>query len=176
MPAQILIVDDYPGTEKLFNVHFTRYIAARRKEQKEFNELSLAKLDNYEFIFASTSEEALKIIESGRQIDLVLSEFHPPQVDPITLLKEIKNKELNIRVVVFSIAGDFPCIKAIVMQEGAFDCALKGKSFDETDTIIKQALSGLSRCKHEIIPLTVKDMMMLRGFMNFSKHEIPILS
>lgn len=86
MPAKILVVDDEKGFQRLV---------------KSFSlQISQTKGYKYDFIFASNGKEALEKIQSVPQIDLILVDIRMPEMDGLTLLKEINSRNLGIKTIV----------------------------------------------------------------------------
>ena len=70
MKAKILIVDDESDFEQLIRQKYRRQI----RDQE------------YEFIFASNGVEALELLESHRDTQVVFSDINMPIMDGLTLL------------------------------------------------------------------------------------------
>ena len=72
---------------------------------------------------AKNGEDALKIIE-GTQFDLILLDLIMPKIDGFGVLKALKNKGLNIPVIVLTNLGQEEDVKR-VKDLGAYDCFVK---------------------------------------------------
>ncbi len=89
---KIMIVDDEQDVESLFNQRFRRDL----------------KSNNLEFQFAFSAEDALNYISSLNPIDivLILSDINMPGKSGLDLLKEVKNKFPQLKVMMVTAYGD----------------------------------------------------------------------
>jgi YesN/AraC family two-component response regulator len=89
---KIMIVDDEQDVESLFNQRF-------RKDLKS---------NNLEFQFAFSAEDALNYISTLNPIDivLILSDINMPGKSGLDLLKEVKNKFPQLKVMMVTAYGD----------------------------------------------------------------------
>ncbi len=87
-----MIVDDEQDVESLFNQRFRRDL----------------KSNNLEFQFAFSAEDALNYISSLNPIDivLILSDINMPGKSGLDLLKEVKNKFPQLKVMMVTAYGD----------------------------------------------------------------------
>ncbi len=117
---RIMIVDDDPSL-------------------REFLEIFFAK-EGYKVCSAATGKEALKIIQE-QEISLVLSDIRMPEMDGVTLLKEIKAIEPQIPVILITA---FASLETAVdaMKEGAWDYLTKPFRLDEIREVVDQALKS----------------------------------
>ena len=74
MTARILVVDDEPDVEAL--------VLQKFRHQIRDNKLM--------FLFAQDGVEALKLLDSNRDIDLVISDINMPKMDGITLIRALR--------------------------------------------------------------------------------------
>jgi YesN/AraC family two-component response regulator len=89
---KIMIVDDEQDVESLFTQRF-------RKDLKS---------NNLEFHFAFSAEDALNYISTLNPIDivLILSDINMPGKSGLDLLKEVKNKFPQLKVMMVTAYGD----------------------------------------------------------------------
>ncbi len=133
VPFTILVVDDEPDFELLMRKKF------RRKLKN--NQLHL--------LFARNGIEALKILDTIKDIELILTDINMPQMDGLSFLRELKKRHYLSKAIVISAYGDMPNIRA-AMNEGAFDFITKPIDFDDLDTTIQKGLDELKLLKQGI--------------------------
>src|SRR4051794_144332 len=112
MTAKILIVDDEPDLELLIRQRF-------RHEIRE---------GTYHFAFARHGEEALAVLDSVGDIELVLTDINMPVMDGLTLLGQVRERRRPPATVVVSAYGDMVNIRA-AMNGGAVDFLTKPIDF-----------------------------------------------
>lgn len=120
MPKQkILIIDDEPGSIEAFRVILK---------------------DDYEVLYTTSAEEGLKII-ADEDIQLVLLDIIMPDMDGITVLHKIREKDSNLTVVMVTATRS---IKTAVeaMKLGAFDYVTKPFEVNEARLIVKKAMQS----------------------------------
>ena len=90
--VKIMIVDDEQDVESLFNQRF-------RKDLKS---------NNLEFQFAFSAEDAINYISNMNPVDivLILSDINMPGKSGLELLKEVKNKFPQLKVMMVTAYGD----------------------------------------------------------------------
>ncbi len=131
MPHRILIVDDEPDLELLIRQRFRKQVVR----------------NEYEFVAAFNGLEALDILQKDNEIELVLTDINMPQMDGLTLLKEMR--ELNspvLRAIVISAYGDMENIRT-AMNRGAFDFVTKPIDFEDLGITIRKTLLEISNLK-----------------------------
>ena len=95
---KILSVDDELDLELLLTQYF------RRKIRK----------GEYEFYFAHNGVEAMQMLLQHPDIDIVLSDINMPEMDGLTLLKKIKDRNNPaLKVVMVSAYGDMKNIRQV---------------------------------------------------------------
>ena len=124
--SKILIVDDEPDVELLMKQRFRRQIRA--------NQLEL--------FFAQSGIEALKVLESQPDIRMVISDINMPEMDGLTLLKNLGDKHPRIIPIIVSAYGDMGNIRA-AMNLGAFDFVTKPINFEDLNATIDKTLSHI---------------------------------
>ena len=109
---KILMVDDEPDLKPLVMSRMRRDIRAGR----------------YEFIFAEDGVEAVGILYSDKDIDIIITDINMPRMDGLTLLNEISKINPDTVTIVVSAYGDMPNIRT-AMNRGAFDFVTKPINF-----------------------------------------------
>lgn len=127
MAIKILSVDDEMDLELLFTQYF------RRKIRK----------GEYEFFFAHNGLEALQVLLSHQDIDIVLSDINMPEMDGLTLLAKINEMRNPARkCIMVSAYGDMGNIRQ-AMNNGAFDFATKPIDLDDLQRSIDNAVAQI---------------------------------
>lgn len=123
MALKILSVDDELDLELLLTQYF------RRKIRK----------GEYEFFFAHNGVEALQTLLAHPEIDIILSDINMPEMDGLTLLKKIKDRNNPaLKVIMVSAYGEMSNIRE-AMNNGAFDFATKPIDLDDLQRTIDKA-------------------------------------
>lgn len=107
MTPKVLVVDDEKGTRNLIH-HMLK--------------------DQYEVVQATDQETALKMLEEDNQITVVLLDILLPKINGIQILKQIKGKNPEIRVIMMSVVKEVDTVVQ-AMKLGAVDYITK--DFDE---------------------------------------------
>jgi adenylate cyclase len=126
MSARILIVDDEPDLEPLMMRQFRRELRAGQ----------------FEFAFASDGVEALLALEGDAHFDMVLCDINMPNMDGLTLLGHLREKDTLLKTVMVSAYGDMVNIRT-AMNRGAFDFVTKPIEFDDLKVTIGKTLSEI---------------------------------
>ncbi len=124
--AKILVVDDEPDLELLLRQKFRRQI---RK-----GTLTL--------VFAQNGVEALQKLGAHEDVDVVLSDINMPQMDGLTLLRQLNELNRDLRAVIVTAYGDMKNIRT-AMNRGAFDFITKPIDFKDLDATIAKTLAHL---------------------------------
>lgn len=119
--TKILVVDDEPDIELLIKQKFRREI--REKV--------------IEFMFAENGARALEVLESNQDIDILLSDINMPEMDGLTLLSKLNERNLLIKSIIVSAYGDLENIRT-AMNKGAFDFLTKPIDFEDLQTTIQK--------------------------------------
>lgn len=130
MTYKILVVDDEADLELLIRQRFRRQIRA-----KEF-----------EFSFAHNGVEALQKLNQDPEIDLVLTDINMPEMDGLTLLNKLNDRNSILKAVVVSAYGDMDNIR-VAMNRGAFDFLTKPIDFQDLDATIQKSLNEINNLK-----------------------------
>lgn len=92
----------------------------------------------YNVLSSESSIKGIKIVQE-KAIDLVLTDFKMPEKNGLEVLREVKQINPDISVIVITAYGDVETAVK-VMKEGAFDYLTKPIEFEELDIVIKKAL------------------------------------
>lgn len=155
-PIKILSVDDEAPMETLIRQYFRRKI--RNGE--------------YEFHFARNGVEALDVMNSTPDIEIVLLDINMPEMDGLTLLamlNEMHNPAL--RVIMVSAYGNMTNIRQ-AMNNGAFDFAIKPIDMDDLSRTIEKAIEQInyvheSQKEHSQLESLKKDLTMARDIQQY---------
>ncbi len=93
--TKIMVVDDEADLEILIKQRF-------RKKIRE---------NLYEFVFACNGRDALEKLEDHPDVDLILSDINMPEMDGLTLLTHISEKNSLLKSVIISAYGDMENIR-----------------------------------------------------------------
>lgn len=128
MSAQkILFVDDEPDVEVLMKQKFRRSLRQGK----------------FEFFFAQNGNLALDVLQQNSDIRMVISDINMPEMDGLTLLKEINEKYPDVIAIIVSAYGDMNNIRA-AMNLGAFDFVTKPINFDDLNITIDKTLDHIA--------------------------------
>ncbi len=127
MAIKILSVDDETPIELLMKQYFRRKIRA----------------GEYEFLFARNGVEALAVLNSHPDIEIILCDINMPEMDGLTLLAKV-NEMHNpaLRVIMVSAYGDMRNIRQ-AMNNGAFDFATKPIDMEDLSRTIEKAIEQI---------------------------------
>lgn len=129
-PAKILAVDDEPDFELLIKQRFRQRI---RKGDLAFR-------------FARHGEEALAALAEEPDIGLLLLDINMPVMDGLTLLSELRARDLPPRAVIVSAYGDMTNIR-IAMNRGAFDFVTKPVDLNDLEVTIDKTLQAIAHVR-----------------------------
>lgn len=130
MPNKILVVDDELDLETLL----------RQKFRKKIRQNQL------ELIFACNGIEALEKLEVYPDIDVVLTDIYMPEMDGLTLLTKLGERDPIIKVIIVSAYGDLDNIRA-AMNRGAFDFLTKPIDFQDLEITTNKTLQHVQQMK-----------------------------
>jgi sigma-B regulation protein RsbU (phosphoserine phosphatase) len=124
MPPKILVVDDEPDLEVLI----------RQRFRKQIRENVLA------FEFAQNGVLALQKLDEHEDVSLILSDINMPEMDGLTLLQRIAEKNNPmLKSVIVSAYGDMENIRT-AMNRGAFDFLTKPIDFADLELTVDKTL------------------------------------
>jgi len=130
MTSKILVVDDEPDLETLVSQKFRKQIKA----------------GEFGFLFARDGEEALNVLDSESDVDLVLSDINMPRMDGLTLLQRIGEINDDLKTVIVSAYGDMTNIRT-AMNLGAFDFVTKPIEFGDLETTIRKTITSVEKLR-----------------------------
>ncbi|PSN18950.1 diguanylate cyclase [filamentous cyanobacterium CCP5] len=130
MVAKIMVVDDEPDLELLVRQKFRRQI---RK-------------GHLEFVFAHNGLEALEMLKTETDVDVVLADINMPEMDGLTLLNRMREEHPLIKAVMVSAYGDMDNIRT-AMNQGAFDFVTKPINFDDLEITTLKTLDYVRQLK-----------------------------
>ena len=133
MANKILVVDDEPDLQLLIRQNFRSQIRSGQ----------------YEFSFALNGEEALEILKSDKQIELLLSDINMPVMDGLTLLKHVPDVNPTLKSVVVTAYGDTKNVRT-AMNRGAFDFINKPIDFDDLEITMTKTLKEVETLREAI--------------------------
>jgi adenylate cyclase len=128
--AKILAVDDEPDFELLIKQRFRRQI---RDEE-------------FEFRFAHHGEEALTALSAEPDIELMLLDINMPVMDGLTLLNELRERQLPVQAIIVSAYGDMTNLRA-AMNRGAFDFVTKPVDLSDLEITVRKALANIAKAR-----------------------------
>ncbi|MFP4342908.1 MAG: adenylate/guanylate cyclase domain-containing protein, partial [Cyclobacteriaceae bacterium] len=147
--TKILVVDDEEDLKVLIKQRFRQKI---RKSE-------------YEFVFAENGRHALEILLDQPDIDLVLSDINMPEMDGLTLLSKLKEKNSLLKSVIVSAYGDMSNIR-VAMNRGAFDFITKPIDFKDMEITIEKTISHITNLKKTL--QAIKENNILRMYVDES--------
>jgi adenylate cyclase len=128
--AKILAVDDEPDFELLIKQRFRRQI-----RDAEF-----------EFRFAHHGEEALATLLAEPDIELMLLDINMPVMDGLTLLTELRERQLEVQAIIVSAYGDMTNLRT-AMNRGAFDFVTKPVDLTDLEITVRKALANVAKLR-----------------------------
>jgi adenylate cyclase len=128
--AKILAVDDEPDFELLIKQRFRRQI-----RDAEF-----------EFRFAHHGEEALATLLAEPDIELMLLDINMPVMDGLTLLNELRERQLEVQAIIVSAYGDMTNLRT-AMNRGAFDFVTKPVDLSDLEITVRKALANVAKLR-----------------------------
>lgn len=129
----ILVVDDELSIEPLIRQRMRREI--RRKQ--------------YGFIFAHNGVEAINVLRKHNEIDMLLADINMPQMDGLTLLKQLPDINPHLKAVMISANKEMDNIRA-AMNLGAFDFVVKPIDWSDLQVTIKRTLQHLKNWREAL--------------------------
>jgi adenylate cyclase len=130
VPAKILAVDDEADFEVLIRQRFRRQIRARE----------------FEFRFAHHGEEALAVLAEEPDVELLLLDINMPVMDGLTLLAELRRRQLEQRAIIVSAYGDMANLRT-AMNRGAFDFVTKPVDLNDLEITIRKTLDDIAKAR-----------------------------
>jgi adenylate cyclase len=128
--VKILGVDDEADFEALIRQRFRRQIRD----------------GEYSFLFAHHGEEALAVMATEPDIQLMLLDINMPVMDGLTLLNELRERQSPVRAIIVSAYGDMTNLR-IAMNRGAFDFVTKPVDFNDLEVTIGKTLADIAKLR-----------------------------
>ncbi|MGD8285135.1 MAG: response regulator [Desulfobacterales bacterium] len=139
--ANVLLVDD--------EVEFVETFSERLK------------MRNLEISEAFSGEEALQVLETDKNIEVVILDVKMPGMDGIETLTEIKKKNPLVEVIMLS--GHTDVESAIDgMKQGAFDYLMKPCDMDQIIAKVTEAAAKKRQHEEKIIQARIKEITSRR--------------
>ncbi len=90
---------------------------------------------------ASNGIEALEVLDKNGKVDLVVSDVVMPEMDGPTLLKELRRRDANVKIIFVSGYAEVAFAKNLPSQE---QYGLPGQAFTlkQLVAVVKQTLAG----------------------------------
>ena len=123
-------MDDEPDFELLIKQRFRRQI---RDEE-------------FDFRFAHHGEEALTALSAEPDIELMLLDINMPVMDGLTLLSELRDRQLAVQAIIVSAYGDMTNLRT-AMNRGAFDFLTKPVDLSDLDITVRKALANIAKLR-----------------------------
>ena len=142
--TRILVVDDEPDLESLIRQRFRKSI--RNSE--------------YDFLFAENGVQALDRLENHSDIDLVLTDINMPEMDGLTLLSRLNEKNYFLETVIVSAYGDMDNIRT-AMNLGAFDFLTKPIDFRDLEVTMTKTIKHVLRLREGAETLRENDTLKI---------------
>ena len=152
MITKILVVDDEVGIQLLMQQRFRRIILS----------------GEYTFCFATSGQEALRIIRNEPDIDVLLLDINMPDMSGLVLLSHLPELAPTSRAVMVSAYGDMDNVRT-AMNRGAFDFVMKPINFQDLQLTIEKTARHVSQLRESIRAKSVADLKA-RFFDNIT-HE-----
>jgi len=147
--TKILVVDDEEDLKILIKQRFRQKI--RQNE--------------YDFVFAENGRHALEQLLEHTDVDLVLSDINMPEMDGLTLLGKLSEKNSLLKSVMVSAYGDMENIRT-AMNLGAFDFITKPIDFKDLEITIEKTIAHVANIKKTL--QAVKENNILRMYVDES--------
>ena len=135
--ANVLLVDD----EAEFVETFSERLAMR----------------NLEIFKAFSGEEALQVLETNQNIEIVILDVKMPGMDGIKTLAEIKKRYPLVEVIMLSGHAD---VESAIdgMKQGAFDYLMKPCDMEQIIAKVTEAVAKKRRHEEKIIQARIKEI------------------
>ena len=120
---RILVVDDEPDLEALIQQKF--------RHQIRDGAIS--------FLFARDGVEALTVLGTNHDVDIVVTDINMPRMDGLSLLQKLQENEEKLSTIIVSAYGDTANIRT-AMNGGAFDFITKPIDFPDLKATIAKTI------------------------------------
>lgn len=130
MAYRILCVDDETDLEILMRQNFRRRVRS----------------GELELFFAHNGYEALEVLKTTPEVDIIFSDINMPEMDGLTLLRNIVQLYPQKRAIVISAYGDMANIRT-AMNNGAYDFINKPMDFDDLESTLQKTIAEVERVR-----------------------------
>jgi adenylate cyclase len=162
--TKILVVDDEADLESLIKQKFRQKIREHR----------------YEFVFAGNGERALEKLSEHNDVEVVLSDINMPEMDGLTLLSKINDKNGLLKTIMVSAYGDMDNIRT-AMNRGAFDFITKPVNFEDLEVTMEKTIRHVNQMRetmkaikeNNILKMYVDETVL--NFMNSREFESSLM-
>lgn len=144
MMAKILVVDDEADIQDLIRQKFRKKI----------------KTNEYNFVFALNGREALEVLDDTSDIDMILSDINMPEMDGLTLLSNLKERNDLLKTVIVSAYGDMKNLR-IAMNRGAYDFVTKPIDFDDLERTIQKTYDHVTGLRKTIAAMKENNILKM---------------
>lgn len=155
--TKILVADDEADLETLIRQRFRQKI---REKQ-------------YEFVFAINGTEALEKVKEQPDIEVLLTDINMPEMDGLTLLSRINEKDPLIKTVVVSAYGDMENIRT-AMNRGAFDFVTKPVDFEDLKLTVEKTIKQVEQVRKTLQAIKENNILKMyvdRNVLTFMDKE-----
>jgi class 3 adenylate cyclase/AmiR/NasT family two-component response regulator len=162
--SKILVADDEADLEVLIKQKFRKQI----RESK------------YEFLFALNGIEALQQLKDNPDIEMVLTDINMPEMDGLTLLTHLREKNPMLQSVIVSAYGDMENIRT-AMNRGAFDFITKPVNFEDLEITMNKTLLHVKHLKSTLLAIKENNILKMYvdqnvlNFMNKQEFEASLM-
>ncbi|HPG10679.1 MAG TPA: adenylate/guanylate cyclase domain-containing protein [Chitinophagaceae bacterium] len=155
--AKILVVDDEADLEVLIKQKFRQKI----RENK------------YQFLFAINGKKALEQLDEHTDVDIVLSDINMPEMDGLSLLSAINDRQNLLKAVIVSAYGDMENIRT-AMNRGAFDFITKPVNFEDLEITMEKTISHVTQMRETMKAIRENNILRMyvdESVLNFMKSR-----
>jgi adenylate cyclase len=145
--TKILVVDDEADLEVLIKQKFRQKI----REQQ------------YEFVFASNGVMALEQLDQHSDVDVVLSDINMPEMDGLTLLSKLSERNGLFKSIIVSAYGDMDNIRT-AMNRGAYDFITKPVNFEDLELTMTKTIRHVEQMRSTM--QAIKENNILRMYVD----------
>lgn len=138
----VLVVDDEPDLDVLIGQKFRRQIRE----------------GSHRFLFAQSGFQALEVLESEQDVDVVLTDINMPEMDGLTLLSRLTEQFTSLRTVIVSAYGDMVNIRT-AMNRGAFDFLTKPIDFQDLEITLEKTLQHVQERRRALMSFHENDLL-----------------
>jgi adenylate cyclase len=121
-PIRLLIVDDEPDVQRLFELRLRREVRS----------------GEFDLHFASSAVEALALIERQPDLEVMITDLNMPGMDGLALLERVSVLRPSLKSIVLTAYGDLTNIRTAMMR-GAFDFQVKPLDIADLRSTIAKA-------------------------------------